>query len=35
MDEITGKVWKDNDLKISVGADTAFGDVTMDESLGC
>jgi hypothetical protein len=31
MDEITGKVWKDSDLKISVGADTAFGGVRMDE----
>lgn len=30
MDEITGRVWKDSDLKISVGADTAFGDVIMD-----
>jgi len=31
VDEITGKVWKDSDFKISVGADTAFGDVIMDE----
>jgi hypothetical protein len=26
-----GKFWKDSALNISVGTDTAFGDVTMDE----
>jgi len=31
MDGITRKVWKDSDLKISVGADTAFGGIRMYE----
>jgi hypothetical protein len=31
VDEIMGKFWKDSALNISVGTDTAFGDVTMDE----
>lgn len=26
-----GKIWKDNALNISVGTDTAFGDVAIDE----
>jgi hypothetical protein len=31
VNEIMGKIWKDNALNISVGTDTAFGDVAIDE----